>query len=81
MTFGGQKLTAELDIDLYILADVLRPFQDYFSSYETGQSVDGAKMGEPQEKPPDRLACRIWIVSRAPCGARAHNRHSGEMIK
>ena len=23
---------------------VLRPFQDYFGSYETGQSVGGAKM-------------------------------------
>ena len=26
---------------------VLRPFQDYFSSYETGQSVGGVKTGEP----------------------------------
>ena len=30
---------------------VLRPFQDYFSSYETGQSVDETKIGEPREKP------------------------------
>ena len=28
---------------------MLRPFQDYFSSYETGQSVGGAKTGEPRE--------------------------------
>ena len=27
-------------------------FQDYFSSYETGQSVGGAKTGETQEKSP-----------------------------
>ena len=29
---------------------VLRPFHDYFSSYETGQSVGGAKTGESREK-------------------------------
>ena len=29
---------------------VLRPFQDYFSLNETGQSVGGAKTGEPREK-------------------------------
>ena len=28
---------------------VLRPFQDYFSSYETGQSVDGQKRENPEE--------------------------------
>ena len=37
---------------------VLRPFQDYFSSYETDQSVGGAKTGEPREKPPDTPASR-----------------------
>ena len=47
---------------------VLRPFQDYFSSYETGsyetgQSVGGAKTGEPREKPPDTPASRTWLVS------------------
>ena len=31
---------------------VLHPFQDYFSSYETGQSAGGAKTGEPREKIP-----------------------------
>ena len=42
---------------------VLRPFQDYFSSYETGQSVGGAKTGEPGEKPPDTPASRTLLVS------------------
>ena len=42
---------------------VLRPFQDYFSSYETGQSVGEAKTGEPREKPPDTPASRSWLVS------------------
>ena len=45
------------------LNSVLHPFQDHFSSYETGQSVGGAKTGEPREKPPDTLASRTWLVS------------------
>ena len=36
----------------FFFNSVLRPFQDYFSSYETGQSVGGAKTGEPREKTP-----------------------------
>ena len=28
---------------------VLRPFQDYFSSYETGQSVGGRKREDPEK--------------------------------
>ena len=32
-----------------ILYSVLRLFQDYFSSYETGKSVGGAIRGEPQK--------------------------------
>ena len=39
------------------------PFQDFFSSYETGQSVGGAKTEEPREKPPDKPASRTWLVS------------------
>ena len=42
---------------------VVRPFQDYFSSYEAGQSVGGAKTGEPREKSPDTPASRTWLVS------------------
>ena len=45
------------------LNSVLRPFQDYFSSYETGQLVGGAKTGEPREKTPDTPASRTWLVS------------------
>ena len=41
----------------YIKADFfLRHFQDYFSSYETGQSLGGAKTGELREKPPSTPA-------------------------
>ena len=42
---------------------VLCPFQDYFSSYETGQSVGGAKTREPREKPPGTPASRTLLVS------------------
>ena len=56
-------------------SSVLHPFQDYFSSYETGQSVGGAKMGEPPRK--TTLAC----LTCGQCGARTHTRHSGEMIE
>ena len=47
----------------FFFNSVLLPFQDYFSSYETGQSVGGAKMGGPREKPPDTPASRTWLVS------------------
>ena len=52
----------------YVMANiffflVLHPFQDYFSSYETGQSVGGEKMGEPREKPPGTPASRTCLVS------------------
>ena len=36
---------------------------NYFSSYETGQLVGGAKTGEPQEKSPGTPASRTWLVS------------------
>ena len=43
---------------------ILRPFQDYFSSYETGQSVGGAKTGEPREKPPGTPIIYVLILSK-----------------
>ena len=43
---------------------VLCPFQDYFSSNETGQSVGGAKTTEPREKPPGTPPASLsWLVS------------------
>ena len=48
---------------LYCLfVSVLRPFQGYFSSYETGLSVGGAKTGEPREKPSGTPASRTWLA-------------------
>ena len=49
--------------NFFFFYSVLRPFQYYFSSNETGQSVGGAKMGESREKPPGTLASRTWLVS------------------
>ena len=60
-----------------VFYSVLRPFQDYFSSYEM---VDGAKMEKPQEKPPGTPASRSWLVSRGQCGARTHTRHSFALL-
>ena len=58
-----EKIIAKLIFSIFFFNSVLRPFQDYFSSYETGQSVGGAKTGEPREKPPDTPASRTWLVS------------------
>ena len=59
--------SSTFDTSIFLLLlffnSVLRPFQDYFSSYETGQSVGGAKTGDPREKPHDTPASRTWLVS------------------
>ena len=34
----------------FFFNSVLRPFQDYFSSYETGQSEGGEKRENPEKK-------------------------------
>ena len=48
---------------LVFFNSVLCPFQDYFSSYETDQSVGGRKRENPREKPPGTSASRTWLVS------------------
>ena len=60
MTLIGQAIL------LIFFDSVYHAFQDYFSSYETGQSVGGVKMGEPREKSPGTLTSRTWIVSHVP---------------
>ena len=47
----------------FFLNSVLRPFQDYFSSYETGQSVGGQKRENPEKKTPGTPVRRVWLVS------------------
>ena len=66
ITMQGFTLAAITDAEnsfFFFLIQFNVPFQDYFSSYETGQSVGGAKTGEPREKPPDTPASRTWLVS------------------
>ena len=53
----------ELKQIFFFSNSVLRPFQDYFSSYEMGQSVGGAKTEEPREKTPGTSTSRTWFVS------------------
>ena len=40
--------------------------QDYFTHFETSQSVDGAKTGDPREKPPNHpkqnLVCLLSLL-------------------
>ena len=38
------------DVTFFFFSSVLPPFQDYFSSYETGQSVGGRKRENPEKK-------------------------------
>ena len=63
LPFANVSITLDLITQFFFCYSVLRPFQDYFSSYEMGQSVGGAKTGEPQEKPPGTPASRTWLVS------------------
>ena len=46
-----QLLTRIYCVNMYFFFfnSVLRPFQDYFNSYETGQSVGGRKREDPEK--------------------------------
>ena len=48
----------------------LTSLSDNFSSYETGQSVGGAKTAELREKPPGTPANRTWLVSHVASAGR-----------
>ena len=50
-----------------IFYSVLRPFQDYFSSYENGPISRWEKTDEPREKPPGTPTSRTWLVSHMAC--------------
>ena len=52
----GQKQSSTLSCDrsyyaydFFFFNSVLHPFQDYFSSYDTGQSVGGRKWENPEK--------------------------------
>ena len=39
-----------IQMHFFFFFSVLRPIQDYFNSYETGQSVGGRKRENPEKK-------------------------------
>ena len=45
---------------------ILHPFQDYFSSFETGQLVGGRKWDNPRENTAVTPASRTCLVSQLP---------------
>ena len=66
---------------LFYFYSVLRPFQDYFSSYETGQSVGGRKWENPEKNHLAHPQAELGLSHMWPLRARSHTRHSGEMIE
>ena len=62
-----------LRMDKYFFNSVLRPFQDYFSSYETGQSVGGRKREIPEEKHLTHPQTEVGLSHMLP--ARGSNPH------
>ena len=68
-------------MDKYFFNSVLRPFQDYVSSYETGQSVGGRKREIPEKKHPAHPQAEVGL-SHMCCqrGARTHTRHRGQIL-
>ena len=65
---------------IYFLNSVLRPFQNYFSSYYTGQSVGEANTGN--FNPGKNLLVHPQAeLDLSHCGAQTHTRHSSDMIE
>ena len=65
-----------------IFDSVLRPFQDYFSSYETGQSVGGGRKREnPEKKHLAHPQAELGLFHMWPKRCSNPHRHSGEMIE
>ena len=46
---------------------VLCPFQDYFSSYETGQSVGGVKQEYPMQNHLAHMQAEFNLSQKMPC--------------
>ena len=51
---------------IFFLNSVLRPFQDYFSSYEMGQSVGGAKTENPEKNHLTHLQAELGLSHMRP---------------
>ena len=59
-------------IDFVISNSILRPFQDYFSSYETGQSVGGRKRENPEKNTWHTRKQNLACLTCGQCGTRTH---------
>ena len=59
--FKGNQCKAVTDMKLIFLTRDLRAFQDFFSSYGTGQC--GRKRENPEKKTTGTPASRTWLVS------------------
>ena len=70
-----------LNLLFYIFNSDLRPFQDYFSSYETGQSVGGRKRESPEKNSWHIRKQNLACLTCGQSGAPTHTRHSSEMIE
>ena len=57
----------------FFFNSVLRPFQDYFSSYETGQSVGGRKRENPEKSHLAHLQADLGLSQMWP--VRGSNPH------
>ena len=59
---------------------VLRPFGDYFSSYESGQSVGGRKREIPEKKHLAHPQAEVGLSHMLPARGSTHNRHRGQIL-
>ena len=59
---------------------VLRPFQDYFSSYETGQSVGGRKREIPEKNTWHTRKQKLACLTCCQRGARTYTRQRGHIL-
>ena len=57
----------------WIFNSVLRPFQDYFSSRETGQSVGGRKRENPEKNHLAHPQAELGLSHMWPEGFRGHH--------
>ena len=62
----------------FFFNSVLRPFQDYFSSYETGQSVGGRKREDPEKNHLTHRQAELGLSHMWP--ERGSNQHQTQRL-
>ena len=68
------------EVVFIVFYSVLHPFHEYFISYETGQSLGRAIMGET-ENPPGNSKAELGLFHMCPVWARNHTRNNGDKDK